>query len=306
MPTMSAHLAEVRTAERPAGRDSGQDRVFVLPHAVVVLDGASSPDPGPYDGGWYAETLGHQLIEYLSDGNAASLTDLLACAIAQIARTYSLPVGFSPSSTVAILRWAAQHVEGLVLGDSPIVAFWTNGDVDQLRDDRLANVATRQRHAYVQRLRAGGGYDERHHGLVGALQAAQRSWRNHEGGYWIAEAVTEAAHHAETRCWPRAQLDAALVTTDGVSRGVDQYKQPPSWTNGLDIVRRDGPEQLVRTVHHAEETDPQGQRWPRSKRHDDKALALVAFHSDKASPDAQSGGSVGAALVDMDMPGDEP
>lgn len=278
MPATSTHLADVRTAQLPAGEGSGQDRVFVLPSAVVVLDGASSQEPGHYDGGWYADTLGRQVAGHLRADETTSLPNLLAAAIADVASIHGLTAGTSPSSTVAILRWTDEQVEGLVLGDSPIVVFTTSGHVDQIRDDRLAHVAPSQRRAYVQRLQAGGGYDAQHRELLRQLQNAQRAKRNTEGGYWIAEVDPDAAHHAQTRHWRRADLEAALVTTDGIARGIEQYGTPPSWSQALNISRQYGPDQLTLTVHQTEENDPHGKDWPRSKSHDDKALALVDYY----------------------------
>lgn len=38
------------------------------------------------------------------------------------------------------------------------------------------------------------------------------------------------------------------------------------------------PAGFVDLIHDAEVEDPDGTRWPRSKRHDDKALAVIEFH----------------------------
>jgi hypothetical protein len=64
--------------------------------------------------------------------------------------------------------------------------------------------------------------------------------------------------------------------TDGVSAGVDRYGLPQDWTAAVNLAR-ESPDRLVDLVHAAEDDDPHGARWPRSKRHDDKATAIIDF-----------------------------
>ncbi len=45
--------------------------------------------------------------------------------------------GQAPSTTVAMDRWDARTVEGLLLGDSAVVALTRTGKVVRLRDDRF-------------------------------------------------------------------------------------------------------------------------------------------------------------------------
>ena len=89
----------------------------------------------------------------------------------------------------------------------------------------------------------------------------QRRHRNRPAGYWSAEATPTAAGQAITRSWTRAAVTAALLASDGVSRGIG--RAVPDWTAALRLVR--APEQA----------DPDGRRWPRSKPYDDQALIVV-------------------------------
>ncbi|GHE98469.1 hypothetical protein GCM10017786_34230 [Amycolatopsis deserti] len=244
----------IHVAERPGvGLDGRprptEDRVVVLDHAVVVLDGATSADPDQPSGGWYAEHLAAQLArEPAGDPRA-----VLARAIAAVAREFGLRPGASPSSTVAMLRWDDDRVDALVLADSPIVAFGQS--VDVLADDRLATLRR------AGRLRT---------------QDAVRALRNQPGGFWVAEADPSAADRALTRSWPRAELDAVLLATDGVSCGVDDYGLF-TWPEALRLARARGVDAVLDSVRAAEDSDPDATRWPRAKRHDDQALVLVEF-----------------------------
>lgn len=191
MRAAAPRVTRVLTAEL-AGSGRSQDRVVVLPHAVIVLDGASDPLMRGRDGGWYAGTLGDALARGLRDEPGGDLQAMLREAIADVAGAHGLVPGAAPSSTVAVLRWHGDVAEALLLGDSAIVAFLVDGRFEELADGRLAGVASAQRRAHRRRLRGGHGFDGRHQVLLRDLVAEQRRWRNREGGYWIAEATPGA------------------------------------------------------------------------------------------------------------------
>jgi hypothetical protein len=237
----------VKTAERAAPGRTTEDRVVVLPNAVVLLDGVTSRRPPDRNGGWYATRLGAELATLLPDGG--DLADLLATAIKHVATNHDLVPGDSPASTVAIARWDDDTLDALVLADSPIVAF--SHDTTVIADTRLA------------KLRPLGG--------------TVTDWKNRPGGYWVAEADPEAAHQAVQTSLPRAGLTNVIMATDGVSCGVDDYKIFPNWHAVLDLATTNGPDAVLDEVRAAELSDPDRTRWPRHKTHDDQALALISF-----------------------------
>jgi len=252
-------MVEIAVAERDGvGADGStrptEDHVAVLGNAVVVLDGATAPRPDLPSGGWYASLLVHSLSRALSAEPQADLAVLLAESIADVARREGLEPGRSPSSTVAIARWTDDTVDGLVLADSPIVAFGPSG-ADPLTDDRLVSLRE------SGQLRTG---------------ADVRAKRNAPDGFWVAEAEPKAAAEAVRRSWPRSEVDALLLATDGVAIGVDEYGLF-GWPEVLAISRERGPDAVLDAVRTAEKQDPDGERWPRAKRHDDQLLVLVDF-----------------------------
>jgi hypothetical protein len=259
--------ARVRTAERAGGARPTEDRIVTTPYAVAVLDGASQPDPTEHDGGWIADTLARELGTRLDD--EGDLATVLADAIAAVADRFGIVPGEGPSTTVALVRWTGDVLDVLVLGDSPVIVYLRDGTVGEVRDPRLAAVTSDDRRA-----RPGFATERLDAWRVGHVE--QLRLRNRPGGYWIAEADPDAAHHAVRARWPLAEVDAVLALTDGVSEGVDHYGVPPDWAHALTLARID-PARLVEAVHAAEEGDPDGVRWPRGKRHDDKAVALVDF-----------------------------
>lgn len=242
-------------ADRPS-----EDRVVVLDNAVVVLDGATAARPDLPSGGWYAELLASALEADMRARTDVALTDLLARSINTVSQEHHLQPGHAPSSTVAILRWNASHVDGLVLADSPVVAFGRS-NVSVLADDRLDTLRQRGR-------------------LTNA--SSVDTHRNVQGGFWVAETDPTAAYQAKTMTWERAELDAVLLATDGVTVGVDPYGLF-DWPRARTIVRQQGVYAVLDAVRAAERADPACRRWPRAKRHDDQTLAMVEFGAN--SPD---------------------
>ncbi|WP_326945828.1 hypothetical protein OG439_40920 [Amycolatopsis sp. NBC_01307] len=258
-------MPEIVIAERAGVGADGhprptEDHVVVLDNAVLLLDGATSSDPSLPPGGWYAERLARRLADDLRTTPEADLTDVLTTAIAVVTAENELRPQRSPSSTVAAVRWLDDRVDALVLADSPVIGFGDSRDfgtqgVDVVSDDRLAGLRRR-----------------------GMLQtgADVRRRRNAHDGFWVAEADPGAAAHSVRRSWPRADVDAVLLASDGVSIGVDQYTLF-DWREVLATTRAKGPDAVLDAVRTAEKQDPDGDRWPRPKRHDDQALVLVDF-----------------------------
>ena len=273
MRSARAPLATVLTAERAAPHRPTEDRIFLTDDAVVVLDGASQPESNELDGGWMADTLGRELQSRLASGHD-DLVAIVSDAIADVAHRHNLAPGASPSTTVSIVRWTEADVDVLVLGDSPVVAHTVDGDILQIRDQRLQRVGAEQRKSL--KAAPSSHRDVEHRRSWRTLVETERANRNKLGGYWIAEAVPEAASHARRTGWKRHDVAELLVMTDGVSAGVDRYGIPPDWPTAFALASHD-PAELVEMVHNAERSDPECARWPRTKPYDDKAVAHVRF-----------------------------
>ena len=252
-------MPEISTAERAGVGSDGhprptEDHIALLDRAILVLDGATSPSPDLPPGGWYAALLRDQLADELRAHPQEDLGAALANAITAVANAHDLRPGHSPSSTVSVLRWNDSEVEALVLADSPIVAFGQFG-TDVVSDDRLISL--------------------RNNRLLQTGTDVRRR-RNAADGFWVAEADPSAAHRAVRRSWPRAEVDAVLIATDGVAIGVDEYRLF-DWPEVLRLAKNKGPEAVLDAVRAAENGDPHAVRWPRAKRHDDQVLVVADF-----------------------------
>jgi hypothetical protein len=254
--------------ERPS-----EDVVIVLAEAVIVLDGASTLRTDLPSGGDYAKELGAQLAARLATAPEVDLAKHVAASIRAVARHNGFTPGDSPSSTVSIVRWDDSTVEALVLSDSPVAVFLTD-KVEVVADDRLRSLPPG---GYRERLSGGGGFTADHVAALRKSGETMAQWRNRDGGFWVAEAVPAAAQQAMRASWPRADVQAILIATDGVSCGVDDYGIFPSWDHVRAMAETEGPQAVLDAVREAELSDPDGVRWPRVKPHDDQALAYVNF-----------------------------
>lgn len=251
--------------------DASDDKVFTTPNAVVVLDGASAFHPVPVPASTYADQLGRTVRDQLTEAPEQDLRDVLASAIQRTATELDLTPGDSPSSTVAIVRQRDAEVDTLVLGDSVIVL--PDG---VLTDERMDRLNMPERREYRQRLARGTGYDDEHKQLLRALQEHQARYRNRDGGYWIAEANPEAAYQAWTTIRALQRAPWAVLATDGIYNTAEHLGHEP-WEAIADYNEEQLTELLNACQRWETETDPNGIDLPRSKRHDDKAIAAVRF-----------------------------
>ncbi|MGH3736818.1 MAG: hypothetical protein ACRDT6_14590 [Micromonosporaceae bacterium] len=253
------------------GAGQGDDRVFVTNHAVIMLDGASAFVPVPVPASAYADRLGAHLRRGVRENPSSDLRDLLRSAIERTADELGLSPGESPCSTVTILRELDGQIEILVLGDNLVILAG-----EHITDDRMDQLRLAPRREYRERLAAGYGYDTTHHVLLRQLQTQQAAMRNRPGGYWIAEADPSAAEHALLIRRSVESVPWAVLATDGAYEtmrhlGLAGWKRLATMDE-VELAR------VLRRCHSWEsEVDPHGQALPRAKRHDDKALAGIAF-----------------------------
>jgi hypothetical protein len=217
-----------------------------------------------------ADTLGRTLAALLDELPDLDLSNALHHALTTIRDRHGLIEGTSPSTTVSIVRWSDAYVDALVLGDSPVVVKLRSGEIVALMDNRLAQLSERAQYEPLPRSHPDA--KDRWQQLI----QYERSKRNQPNGYWIAEANPEAARHALAGRWGRADVSHALALTDGIADCITVFQALPGWRALLDVAR-DNLAQLVSIAERAEDADPDGQRWPRTKHRDDKAAALVTF-----------------------------
>lgn len=229
-----------------------EDLVLTGPDFAVVLDGASAPrvhvDSGcRHTVAWLVMQLATQLATPLLTHSSAPLADLLADAITAVrgshADTCDVGNPDSPSSTVAMVRFDSDHVEHLVLADSPIVMRSPEGRITVHSDDRIDLLPER------------------------TLETVRRL-RNQPGGFWVASTEPKAAYEAVTGVTDRAAVESIALLTDGASRYTERYGH--SWGELVDVLTIEGPRQLIERVRHHDSASTLS-----GKRYDDASVVLL-------------------------------
>jgi hypothetical protein len=271
------HIAFATESGSP-GRPN-EDVVLATPRLLVVADGASAPagmDTGCVHGtAWYVNQLAAQIAACEASAPESGLKAVLADALASVAQSHAdtcaLDADGTPSASVGILRAAGATVDYLVLSDVTIV-LGLPSRTEVICDDSIADLFDALRQAVWA---APTGSAEREARLR-ELVSTQRKLRNVDGGYWLAGATPHAAHHALTGSVHLADVGRAALMTDGAARLVDLFDEV-AWDDTLTQLRATGPGDWIRRTRAVERTDPALTRWPRYKKSDDAAVAVVDF-----------------------------
>ncbi|MGN9766808.1 hypothetical protein ACTMS2_16820 [Micromonospora sp. SD12] len=277
----AARTMRVRSASAPPpGRPLNEDFVFRFGPLAGVLDGATVPegfDTGCVHGpSWYVRHLAARLGLAEAVRPTATLMSNLAAAILGVRADHGgecdLDHPGTPSSTVCLLRDGGDHLDYLVLCDSPLVLD-AGGRISVVTDDRLdaAMAAVRATVAAVP----AGSADRltRFRRAVGV----QRERMNRTHGYWVAAADPDAAFHAVTGTLPLRGPGAvrrAALLSDGASAMVEQFGLL-DWAGLLDVATAEGPGALIDRVRAAERDHPD--RLRRHKPADDASVLLCEF-----------------------------
>ena len=280
-------LASIAT--EPVGPGlANEDFAAVTGDTAVLLDGAGIP-PGSASGcihgvAWYARALGGRLLAEAAPGAAKPLPRALADAITQVRseheHTCDLAHGGSPSATVIAARVSGQRLEYLVLADSVLVLDTGAAEPQIVTDERLERAATQHRER-VNALAIGSAeHDTARREYVETVWA---TYRNREGGFWVASADPGAAHHALTGDVPLAELRSFALLSDGATRLADRFRLL-TWPQLAGILRDDGPRELIRRTRTAETSDPHGHRWPRTKAYDDATAVYCQLQDSSPAP----------------------
>jgi hypothetical protein len=271
---------QVAFATQPAADGAlNEDFIAATTQLVILLDGASVPEgleTGCRHGtAWYVARLGTRLLEELTAQPSQLLTDALATAIHGVASlhadTCELDHPGAPSAALALLREGDQTVDYLVLADTTIVLDATS-DFLVVSDDRLTQVAVTEHSAMHREATGTVSHQQRYADLVTEL----RRHRNQAEGYWVASSTPDAAYQALTGSIPRLEVRRAALLSDGATRLADRFGVM-AWPRVFDLLDREGPSSLIMQTREAESSDPNGRRWPRSKRHDDASAVICRF-----------------------------
>jgi hypothetical protein len=252
-----------------------EDFVGAVPGAAVLLDGAGIPETDlicRHGVAWYSHTLGSTLLAQLCREPESDLVAALADSIEQVSGqhrdTCDIADPRSPQSTVAIIRFDADHADFLVLADVFVVLDSSEARPQVVTDSREVDVRN-ECSSVLRDLRTGTPeYERTRLSVIDALRAR----RNQPGGYWIAKDDPHAATQAVTGSVPIEQLSGAALLSNGASRVVDPYRLA-EWPAVLDLMRTRGPDEIIRRVRKAETKARATDSIPDSRLADDATVA---------------------------------
>jgi hypothetical protein len=173
----------------------------------------------------------------------------------------------TPCAAIGILRVGAQRVDTLALSDVSIVVDLDTGP-EVTCDLSIEQISGTEPDAVAGQLFGSDG----HRAALADLVARQTATRNRTDGWWVAAADPDAAQYAHLGSYPRSAMRRAGAFTDGATRPVDQMRCL-EWRAYLDLLDKLGPAGLIKHVRAIEIADPEGHRYPRTKRHDDATVA---------------------------------
>lgn len=268
--------AQFRLATAPGDpARPNEDYAGVLGECAILIDGSGAPGDLPtgciHGVPWFVRQLGARCLAGMAAGDPGQpLSDILAAAIDGVSALHSgtcdLGSPGTPSGVVVMARAGAASLDYLVLGDSALVTDSTAGGIEAVTDKRMDAVAASE---YKAMLALPTGTPE-HQAARVAFVREQQPWRNRPGGYPVASTDPQSAHEAVTGSIPGVRRAALL--SDGVTRFAEFGLG--TWAVLLALLADGGPADLFDWLREAEDSDPEGRKWPRAKQHDDVGVVF--------------------------------
>jgi hypothetical protein len=186
----SLRTMRVAMASSPGHSDRpNEDFVGAVPGAVVLLDGAGIPGSEEtccHGVAWYVQRLGAALLEGLFSEPGLELVAALGTSIQRVAElhrhTCDVASLISPQASVAVVRFAGDHADYVVLADAFVVLDLAQAGVQVVTDPREVNVRGECMSALRGVPTTAPEYEQVLLGVTGAF----RQQRNRPGGFWVA------------------------------------------------------------------------------------------------------------------------
>ncbi|MGO4956678.1 protein phosphatase 2C domain-containing protein [Luteococcus sp. Sow4_B9] len=263
-------MCEPQVFTRPASCDrDNEDAAATAPGIGVVTDGAGLPKSMRqgchHEVSWYSTHLAQTYRDQLARRDD-TMAGSLATAIRRVAELHpecDLAAG-SPSATLAAWRVTGSVLETLVLCDASILVALTNGQVTELTDDRLGELATRAA--------ASATCPD---GIRAAQAQVLEEQRNQSGGWWCCHHDPSAAAEARVENFPLGSVRGVIGASDGATRF--HQSLGGSLTRLTETVLRGDAERIHQQVREWETKRASALQNRARKVHDDFTLAWQLF-----------------------------
>lgn len=266
------------------GNQVNEDYVAVGSTYAVLLDGASGitgtrvlPHHSGSDAQWFSHFVGGRICEYLDASRG--IDDSIRLAVDD-SRAFIGEYGVMdnedlfPSSTLVVVSVVGGLVDIVSLGDSPVFIGLKDSSLVTMSDARIADLDQSAVDAMVARScgRAMTGMQKR--AAVNDILLANRQLKNKSDGYWILDPSGVALEHLNVMQFSVEDIDYVCAMSDGLERAFDLFGLADPAVFLADATRESFDELLVR-LRAAENLDPDFDRYPRLKLHDDASCFML-------------------------------
>ncbi|MEV8021323.1 hypothetical protein AB0O76_34310 [Streptomyces sp. NPDC086554] len=254
---------------------------------AVVLDGVSAPvAPGTgcsHGTPWFTTAVGGSLVELAARMDrpfAQCLADAISRTTEQHSGVCDLGHPRTPQATLAAVRWDADHLEYLVLGDSEAMLETTvpaTAEVHFLRDIRVEAVRERpDMRAWRARLDALPIGSEEWERTTKEYQVFGDAFRNSKEGFFTVAADPGVAAEAVNGRFSMAEVAGAALVTDGVTQLTDIFGHIDRHEIYRSL-RATSCQEVIDKTRALELADESATRFPRRKASDDATAILIEF-----------------------------
>ena len=266
------------------GNQVNEDYVAVGSTYAVLLDGASGitgtrvlPHRSGSDAQWFSHFVGSRICEHLDA--ARGVIDSIRLAVDD-SRVFIGEYGvtdnedFLPSSTLVVVSVAGDLVDIVSLGDSPVFIGLKDGSLITMSDARIAELDQAAVDAMVDRSRGRAMTGVQKRAAINDILLANRQLKNKPDGYWILDSSGVALDHFNVMQFSVEDVDYVCAMSDGLERAFDLFglADPAAF---LAKATRESFDELLVRLRAEENLDPDFDRYPRLKLHDDASYFLL-------------------------------
>lgn len=266
------------------GNQVNEDYAAVGPTYAVLLDGASGitgtralPHHSGSDAQWFSHFVGGRICNYLDASRGA--VDSIRLAVDD-SRDFISEHGVTdnedllPSSTLVVVSVTDDLVDIVSLGDSPVYICLKDGSLVTVSDSRIAELDQAAVDAMVDRSRglAMSGVQKR--AAINDVLLMNRQLKNEPDGYWILDSSGVALEHLNLMQLSVENADYVCAMSDGLERAFDLFglADPAAF---LATATRESFDELIVRLRFEEDQDPDFERHPRLKLHDDASYFML-------------------------------
>ena len=266
------------------GNQVNEDYVAVGSTYAVLLDGASGitgtrvlPHHFGSDAQWFSHFVGGRICEYLDA--SCGVIDSIRLAVDD-SRVFIGEYGVTdnedlhPSSTLVAASVAGDLVDIVSLGDSPVFISLIDGSLVTMSDSRIAELDQAAVDAMVDRSRGRAMTGVQKRAAVNDILLANRQLKNKPDGYWILDPTGVALDHFNVMQFSVEDVDYVCAMSDGLERAFDLFglADPAAF---LAKATRESFDELLVRLRAEERQDPDFDRYPRLKMHDDATCFML-------------------------------